>query len=199
MNIKRIFFLTVLFLIAGLISLNFKSGITTEVQKTISVVKESQAAVPEETVVNDAGQNKFNLTMLKHKNQDETTTYSFHVINLETKVDFSLYEEQVGMGTSFETPFNSWSPDDKQLFIQRNSGGESNYYVFNADGSSFKDGQKFLNVKDYWSEKNKFRIKTITGWAAKDLLVVKTLTDDGRDGPSYWFVISSRKFMQLAH
>lgn len=202
MTNKRTYFLTallvslVLFLLA---ELKTQPQLPAPSLPVITVQKNKVAAA-EQTTVADAGQAKFNLTLIKHPGEDGKNTYSFHVINLETKEDQLLFEQTVSSPASYTAPFNSFSPDDLQLFIQITENNEPNYFVFNRDGSSFKDGQKYLNVRDYWNQgKGKYVMKEVSGWAGKDLLMVLTSKEDGSSGPSYWFVVSSRKFMQLAH
>lgn len=109
-----------------------------------------------------------------------------------------VYTNAVGLGEAITVPANSWSPDNKLFFILEKSGGRDSYRVFREDGGTFKNGQKYLDINDYWTvSKQKYQIREITGWASTDLLVVMTTRDDGTAGPSFWFVVSSHSFMQL--
>ncbi len=70
--------------------------------------------------------------------------------------------------------------------------------MFKADGSSFDDGLKYLDVQQYWvSSKNAEVIERVSGWAGADLLVTYATNPDGSDSFAYWYVISSRRFMHV--
>ncbi len=148
----------------------------------------------------DTGEGKLKVIGTSQKMKDGSIKYTFKVVELQTGKQWPLFEKTTEPGVSMEIPFNSWSPDDKQLFLQINNPGQVDYYVFKVDGSLYSDGQKYLDVAGYWL-KGQYtnRLKMVSGWAGPDLLVVFTTKADGSDGPLFWFVTSSRKFMQLAH
>ncbi len=124
--------------------------------------------------------------------------YVFTVIDSTKKEKIILFETYVDRQSSLTIPFNSWSNDDKYVFIQANSPEGKNYHVFKADGSSFNDGLKYLDVQQYWvSSKNTKVIDRVSGWAGADLLVTYATNSDGSDSFAYWFVISSRRFMNV--
>lgn len=126
------------------------------------------------------------------------TSYEFKIVDTQKKTETLIYRTVADPGSEIEIPRNSWSPDYKQVFIKMNSPEGENYFVFRANGENYNDGRKYLPVGDYWREaKMKSKIRAITGWAGNDLMMVYTLDEDGLEGPAYWFVTSTRKFMQV--
>ncbi len=145
-----------------------------------------------------SGDGKMKLIGSSVKGADETTSYTFKVVSGVDNSQRVLFSKIVGSDTTMEIPFNSWAPDNKQLFVAERNGEGINFFVYKADGGEYADEQDFLDVQEYWKEsKNNYEIKLITGWAGDDLLVVKTMKEDGSDGPPFWFVTSSRGFMRL--
>ncbi|MEK7140972.1 MAG: hypothetical protein AAB800_00320 [Patescibacteria group bacterium] len=93
-------------------------------------------------------------------------------------------------------PFNTWSPDNKYLFIQKNDG---NAWVFNATGEEIIPGQRYFDVKDLFSAAGrKDTYEVTTGWASPTLLIVNTRTPDDTKGSSYWFEVPSKAIIQLS-
>ncbi len=122
--------------------------------------------------------------------------YSLKVISGGTERE--LFSKVVGAGASIDMPFNSWSPDNKQFFLQENDGQGVRYLVYREDGGKYSDGQEYININEEWAKsKNNYAIKEVTGWEGNDLLRVTTNKENGTSGPSFWLVISSRKFLQL--
>lgn len=145
-----------------------------------------------------SGDGRMKLTRVSRKRTNGNIEYFFRVIDVVSGAEKTLFEKTVERGKVIEIPLNSWSPDNKQLFIQEGLEKGVEYWVFKANGDSYGDGQKYLNVNDYWARtKYAYSIKEVTGWAGPDLLVVFTQKEDGSNGPAFWFVTGSRKFLQL--
>ncbi len=124
--------------------------------------------------------------------------YSFRVEDAAENSSLLLFETKAADDETYSIPFNSWSSDNKYLFLQLNNSKGKNYYVFKADASLFADGLKYLDVGDYWSQgEREDVIKEVSGWAGPDLLMVYTTKPDGTGSSAYWFMVSSRKFMQV--
>lgn len=137
-----------------------------------------------------------NLIASSKRLDDGTSNYVFRVVKRSDNTASDLFSKGVGSGVTMEIPFNSWSPDNKQVFVIERDGSVTKYFVYRVDGSSYKNGELFLEVSSLWSESlNKYIMRDITGWEGNDLLGIRTTSDDGTAGPRYWFVISSRSFM----
>src|SRR5207247_774945 len=101
-------------------------------------------------------------------------------------------------GGSMSIPGNSWSPNNKQVFVAQNGSDGTTYYVLHADGTLFASGDASLDIKALWQEKKmQYTIRDATGWAAYNLVIVYTSKDDGTPGPAFWFVTDTKGFLQL--
>lgn len=160
----------------------------------------AKSEAPSITPLAEATNSEGNLKLvgMAQKVQGGGSNYSFKVVDTQKKTEIPLYNTIADLGSSIAIPLNSWSPDYKQVFIKTSSPSGENYYLFKANGDPYADGKKYIAVGDYWSEtKTTNKINRISGWAGPDLLMVYTTKEDGTEGPAYWFVTSTRKFMQV--
>lgn len=97
-------------------------------------------------------------------------------------------------------PFNTWSPDNKYLFLKETEGGEDSYIVMTSSGNAIRENYQIVNVGERFYEKyaQDYKITDVTGWAAPTLLLVNTDKVDGTVGPSFWFDVSSLSFIRLS-
>lgn len=105
-----------------------------------------------------------------------------------------IYQSLLPNGTNVRIPANSWSPDNKFVFIMVQSQDGLHVLVFPANGNDSIDlssifREKFPNAI----------LRDVTGWDDPALLHVMTYNADKTIGLSYWFDIWSRSFIQLAH
>lgn len=185
---KKIMWGLIILVVVALGPLDLKSG--------LPKVVEAPAKVTTTEATNSEGNLK--LMGTSRKSMEGGTAYEFKIMDSQKKTELSLYQTIADKGSEMEVPFNSWSPDYKQVFVKTKSPGGENYYLFRADGEVYADGSKYIPIGDYWKEAEmKTEIKTINGWAGDDLLMVYTENDDGSGGPAYWFVTSTRKFTQV--
>lgn len=123
------------------------------------------------------------LTMKKETSGD-STTYSF-----TTQKGF-LFTKTVSKGVTFSIPFNTWSPDNKYVFVKEDAGSTVNYWVYPGE----------INVTNFFVQKlPNFKLGDITGWASNTLLIVNTNNPDGSEGPSFWFELPSKSFIRLSN
>lgn len=143
-----------------------------------------------------SGDGKIKVVGTNKEMADNKVEYVFRVLDAGKEV--FVFRKVVDSEAGMDIPFNSWSPDNKQFFILENDGSGINYLVFKADGATYTTDRSFLDIAEYWNKsKNDYEIKTITGWAGNDLLEVKTIKTDGSNGPSFWFVTSTKGFLRL--
>lgn len=148
------------------------------------------------TVISPDGTSK--LTMKKLQ-KDATTTYSFLTRSETGSREQLIFYKTIPFSQSFTIPFNTWSPDNKYVFLKESTPAGDVYYVFNASGESFADNSRFINVSDLFSQKlPDYTVTEMTGWADPYLVIINTKTKDGKQGPSFWFEIPSRSFIQLS-
>lgn len=139
------------------------------------------------------------LKIVSIEKQAGVTEFQLIVINNQDSTQKIIYTDTFLDNSFLKYSLNSWSNDNQKFFIEKVSPTGTSYLVFKADGSNFPDDQPYLNVNDYWSKAHPdLKIATLTGWADKDLIIVYSTKADDSEGPSFWFVVSSKKFLQLA-
>lgn len=113
-------------------------------------------------------------------------------------VEARQYDFSTNAGTAFTTtqpkevkvliPFNTWSPDNKDFFVQIGN----DYTVVTSDGST-------LTILDKFIEKYPNYVLTeATGWAAPNLVILNATNQDGTNGPSFWFNATTGGITQLS-
>lgn len=157
----------------------------------------AKAAGPSQTgeVLSVDGNQK--LIMKKASLPDGSSDYVFYVA--DNSGQRLLFTKPVGPAGSLTLPPNSWSPDNKYLFLVETLDGSTLYLVFKASGEKFADGQAYLEVSSLFAKnKTGYQIKDVTGWDSSNLMHVLTVTEQKANGPKYWFDVDSRVFLQLA-
>lgn len=100
---------------------------------------------------------------------------------------------------SITIPANSWSPDDKLLFLKDEISTASSARVFKASGETFTAGEQYLDVNALFdAKKTGFTISDVTGWDSPTLLHIYTMADATTLGPAFWFDVPSKSFLRLA-
>lgn len=140
---------------------------------------------------------KMKLTMEIRRHGNGSATYSFFVANSSGEEKRPLFTTTT-TAEALSLPHNSWSPDRKLVFIRKDGTEGFTFLVFKASGEPFQNGQ-YLDVSEFFAKKlPKYVLRDATGWASETLLIITTMTtDQSRPGPSFWFDIPSRTFLQL--
>ncbi len=141
---------------------------------------------------------KMSLTM-KQKKGDGTVTYTFLIADEETGSQREIFFKTVPSGTVFTVPNNTFSSDNKYVFFKEISLGSVDYYILTSSGEPvYKDTQGF-NFSSLFNEKHQdYVITDVTGWAGPTLVVINTDKSGGGTGPSFWFDVASKSFIQLS-
>jgi hypothetical protein len=128
-----------------------------------------------------------------------TVSYSFLTSSNTDNHEQLIFNKTVSPSQNLTIPYNTWSPDDKYVFIKESTSMGDTYYVFNAGGDLFPDNSPYINVTDLFNlDLTDYVLTEITGWADQNLLIINTKTKQGDQGPSFWFEIPSRSFIQLS-
>lgn len=102
---------------------------------------------------------------------------------------------------------NAWSPDNKFVFLLENKtpsagsgqAGSVSALVFQASGENFADGSQYIDAAAAFANRaGTLSILDVTGWDSDTLMHVRTQNSNGEKGPSFWFEIPSKAFIQLA-
>jgi hypothetical protein len=169
-------------------------NISSPVSSEIQTVAQSEGT-GEKTVTATSLDGGKKITMKKLSGEGEITEYSF---SIDENLPFFI--DTLSPNSSMSLTYNSWSPNDKYVYIAVNKNGVKDAYVFNSSGENFNDGRKFLSVQDYFETRNiGYKFEEATGWGGQNLLQIKTLKDDGAKGSNFWFEIPSGALIQLAH
>ncbi len=160
---------------------------------------------PQETNVH-SGDGTVKLMMKTEKNRDGSNTYSFTAADISGNNPKPLLTKTVPSGATMIIPQNTWTPDNKLVFLQENDPATAagtpsplSIFVLKASSESFADNQPYLDVTSLWTQRNiHYTFKEATGWASPTLLIITTYKEDGTRGPSYWFDVPSKAFLQLA-
>ncbi|HKB88864.1 MAG TPA: hypothetical protein VKC53_04450 [Patescibacteria group bacterium] len=145
-----------------------------------------------------ASDGKMSLTMREEKGK-ETTTYTFVAKNESIGSENQIYSKTVPLGTVFSIPLNTFSPDDKYLFLKETSASGDTYLAMTSSGALIKDAQT-LDISSLFTAKyDSYKITDVTGWGGMTLIVVNTDKTDGGVGPSFWFDVTSKGFIRLSN
>lgn len=158
------------------------------------------AKVPEVQVTDvHSSDGTMKLILRAEPGKDDITINTFTASDISGNNPKLLLTKTTSGEQSMGIPYTSWSPDNKLVFIQENNGTQVTYLVLKADGTAFASGDQALDVNDFWAKSEiNYTIRTVTGWAAGNLLIVYTSKEDGSKGPAFWFVTDSHNFLQLA-
>ncbi len=120
-------------------------------------------------------------------------TYSFRVASLtgQDRNERQIFSMTAEAGKELSIHLNSWSPDNKYVFLQeKDQAGNLNYLVFKASGEPFANNELFLDVGAFFKQKlPKYSLREATGWASPIFVNIAT-----NEGPAYWFDVQSLAF-----
>ncbi|GIK83751.1 MAG: hypothetical protein BroJett025_03730 [Patescibacteria group bacterium] len=138
------------------------------------------------------------LLTLETKTGTYSTKYELFVAK-EQEDKLLISSGQFDFETTMEIPFNTWSPDNKYIFLKQTNQNSQDFLVFRSSGEFIKDSQYINVTAAFKSAEIPYELHDVTGWAANSLLVVQTTNrQDDTKGPSYWFDVYSQKFIQLS-
>lgn len=134
------------------------------------------------------------LVMTKMTNAGGGITYIFETEDSLGLGKTEIYRDSNATDT-YDLPFNAWSPDNKYVFLYKNS---KNALVFRADGNPIIEGEAYLDLEEiYKAKKYTNSIKEATGWADPSLVIFNTLDKNGNTA-SFWLEVPSKAIIPLA-
>lgn len=148
-----------------------------------------------------SGDGTAQLIMRKASQKDGSISYSFFVANGSGKIERTLFTKNISSPVTMMIPANTWSPDNKYVFLRENNSNSFSIFVFKATGETFSGGEKYLNLTSLFDQRNlPYTVADVTGWDSDTLLHVHTTAKEKNSrGPSYWFDVTDRAFLQLAN
>lgn len=143
------------------------------------------------------GTRKLTMETVLHTNN--TKTYTFTVTDESSHIDISIFTQTVTDTENFSIPFNAFSPDNMYVYITKTGSDMTHYFVFQSSGQPFPNGELYLDISSLFAaHTTTYTLTEVTGWAAPTLLVLNTKTADKNTGPSFWFDVTTKGFIQLA-
>jgi hypothetical protein len=138
----------------------------------------------------EAPDGKFTLNM-KQKNSSDSITYVFSTKDETTGAQKEIFTKTEPSGTTLSIPANTFSPDDKYIFLKEENSGQTDYFVVTPSGT--------LDISGPFTTKYpNLTITDVTGWGGINLIIVNTDKEDGSLGPSFWFEVPGGGFIQLS-
>jgi len=144
-----------------------------------------------EPIVTSVGSPDGKLTLtMKKENTQNGDSYAFFTTNLEGSKNI-LYTKVASAGAVLSIPENTFSPDNKYVFLKEEYMGLANYFLPVSTG--------IIDISALFTEKYPdFIVTDMTGWGGINLIVINTDRVGGGVGPSFWFDVPSRSFYRLS-
>lgn len=163
-----------------------------------AIVSAQAASLTENKFEAHSADGEVNAILEEKPSGESSTSYSLYSCDMKCSNKTLLFQQTLQSGEKLELPFNAWSPDNKYVFIVKKSSAGKSYLVFKASGEAFSDSAPFIDVSTIFAEKQPTLIlKDVTGWDSETLLHVFTNSQDGSNGPSFWFEVPSGALIQL--
>ena len=136
------------------------------------------------------------LTMRK-QSSIKSTNYTFYSSS-PGHPDNLILDKNLESSQSFSIPYNTWSPDNKYIFLKESAANGNSYYVYLAapdTDSSFKSS----NIAELFAAKvPEYEITEVTGWAAPTFIIVNAVSKNQENNVSFWYDVESQSFTQLS-
>lgn len=153
-----------------------------------------------QTSVVDAPDGSHSLTVKEEKKAKNTVAYTFSVSTQNSSSQKTIFTRTLEEGSSFSVPQNTFSPDDKYIFLKETAKDKINYIVLTSSGDPITKDSQTITFSDLFAVKlPDYKITDVTGWAAPDLIIINTDKLDGSTGPSFWFEVPTQSFIRLSN
>lgn len=155
--------------------------------KPVNTPKTANAQEPKLTTVGSPD-GKMSLTM-KEEGTDNVL-YTFLLKDEAAGTVKQIFSKTASDGAALVVPLNTFSPDNKYVFLKETYGGK-NSYILPLNGEE-------VNFSDLFANKYEdFVITDVTGWGGMNLIVINTDKAEGGTGPSFWFDVTTKSFIRL--
>ena len=135
---------------------------------------------------------------LERQESNEISSYLLSVSSKSDGQKLQLFKKDESISQNLSIPFNTWSSDNRYVFLKETTPAINNYLVFQSSGVPFASDSAFVSVQELFSKKvPNFIIEDVTGWAGPTSLIVNTRAVEGSSKVSFWFEVPSQSFIQL--
>jgi len=149
-------------------------------------------AGPQEFVM-DSPEGSRTLTLEKNG-----STYSLFTSDKAGGQKIQVFQKEEPTSQSLEIPFNTWSTDNKYIFLKETLPEINNYLVFQSSGNLFANDKASVSVQEVFNAKvPNYTIEDVTGWAGNTSLIVNAKSVEGDKKVSFWFEVPSQSFIPL--
>lgn len=157
----------------------------------------AKAEVPQETTMGSSD-GKWALKMREEKGETDIS-YIFLIKDLVKGSEKEIFRKSVPSGTTMSIPLNTFSPDDKYIFLKEIREGETGYLLLSASGTPLDKDTLTLEISGLFASKYpNYKITDVTGWGGVNLIVINADKSGGGMGPSFWFDVSNHSFIRLS-
>jgi len=196
--LKYSIFVIIIFIIASFFIFNYQKKEISQPKNNLSQPQEL-INQPQKSEVHSSDGIMTLIMQIKQQN-DQSQIYSFFVANItgKDKNERLLFTKTIGPKGEMFILLNSWSPDNKHLYLKEKSeNGQLNFLVLKASGESFTNGKQYLDIGAILKQKKtESFLYDITGWVSPIFLNVITTDENAtKKGPSYWFNVNSGTFL----
>ena len=138
------------------------------------------------------------LTMTVLPNNDLEKTYTFATMDADGGNQQIIYTATHSAQT-MSIPFNTWSPDNKYVFLTESTSSGTKALVMRADAQPVTETESNIDAAAVFDANTTGNVyQETTGWASDTLLIINTTLQDGSKGPSYWLEIPIKAVTQLS-
>lgn len=172
-----------------------KVGIPETVGLASEVTTVDLAEATKEEILSPDG--KYTLVM-ENKSAGEGRVLQTFIITPESEEFLQIFSKDVPKNDLIVVPFNTFSPDNRYVFLRSSELGNDEFLVIRTDGKNIKGDAQTVEIIDLFNQKYPdFEVTDVTGWGGMNLIVVNTDLKEGGVGPSFWFDLSNHSFIRL--
>lgn len=133
---------------------------------------------------------------LKMIPEQNLTAFTLLYAKASDSTGTQLYASIPMLDTNWSIPFNTWSPDNKYIFIQEDKAKTRDYIIFPVASADPIEPIRLSRL--FYNQYPDHVLREVTGWAGASLLILNTQTKNGETGPSFWFHPATKAFTQLS-
>lgn len=142
---------------------------------------------------------KYTLTVENKDRANAVVAQTFSITTNEDKTPVTILNKNSNKDNLLTVPFNTFSPNNKYLFLEYKKDGSPVHIVLRTDGKDMTKDEKYVEIESRFYDKYPdFKITEVTGWGGYTLVVFNTDTAEGKAGPSWWFDATSLSFIRLS-
>lgn len=126
-----------------------------------------------------------------------TDTFS---VSVDSGPQTQIYSETLAEGVTISVPYNTFSPDNKYIFLKKSGPAGITYFALRTDGKPIVKDSQTVDFLSLFNSKypGEFKVTDVTGWGGMTLIVLNTDKPNGSIGPSFWYDAASDSFISLS-